>query len=178
MPNTKHPSQLTTAELREQAEADGLRYYQQQLATDPSNPQFQYELECYCNQRGIRMNAEVNRLYDLPKEKLAQEWEARGKAVDEAELESYREKQAKVWMASQPGYTPSPEAAQKIVALVNKMGMQGSVADLQMAFDILCEKGELEAPAQPVPVYTREELSQMSAADCRRALEEMGFNTY
>jgi hypothetical protein len=175
---TKKPHEMTTAELREKAEADGLRYYQQRAAQNPHDAQAQYELECYCNQRGIRLNPEVNRLYDMPKEDLKTEWEKSGKAVETAELEKYREGQAKIWMASQPGYTPSPDAAQKIVALVNKMGMQGSVADLQMAFDILCEKGELEAPAQPVPVYTREELSQMSAADCRRALEQMGFNTY
>lgn len=171
----KQPHEMTTTELREQAEAEGLRFYQQQLAADPQNPQKRAELESYCLTRGIRMNEEVNRLYDLSKEQLAAEWEAKGKAQEAAELEKYREKQAAVWMASQSRYIPSPETASKMVALIDKMGMRGSVADLQMAFDILVEKGEIEAPPVPVPVYSREELSRMSGEECKAALQQMGY---
>lgn len=55
------------------------------------------------------------------------------------------------------------------------MGLRGTAADLQLAFDILVEKGEIAAPAQPIHICNREELSKMTAAECKAALEQMGF---
>lgn len=61
------------------------------------------------------MNPEVNRLYDMPLETIKQTWETKGPAIEAAELETFREKNARVWMASQPDYKPPPEAAAKLV---------------------------------------------------------------
>ena len=172
---TKRIQDMSTAELKERANKDAVVYFRQQYEQNPTDPMAKAEYESACFRANQKSDAEVNRLYSIPLDKLKTEFESKGHAVEEQNLESYREKQAEIWLASQPRYVPTPEAATLMVERINALGLRGTVHELQFVFEQLVEEGKITAPAIPVPLYSREELQTMSAADMKAALQEMGY---
>src|SRR5215831_7479371 len=118
---TKRISEMSTEEIRQRAIQDGLKHYQQQYEANP-NEQTKYELGSYLLSIGKRPDAEIDRLYDIPFDQLRTEFERNGKAAEDANLEKFREGQAKIWMASRPEYDATPQNAERVVAEVNRLG--------------------------------------------------------
>ena len=172
---TKKITDMSTAELKERANTEAVNYYRAALVMDPQNPQARYEYEQACHRASVAPDPEVNRLYSLPLDKLKAEFETKGQAVEDNSLEAYRVKQAEIWMASQGRYAPNPAAAKIIVDRVNSLGLRGSVHELQFVFEQLVAEGKIDAPPEPVELYTREQLDGMSAAEMKVALQRMGY---
>jgi hypothetical protein len=172
----KRPQDMTLDELRAAAEDQGLQFYKQKYEQNPT-PEAKAELEWYAAQRGINLNPVVSRLYQIPKEKLAEEWTAKGKTVEHDQLDQWRMKQAEVWIASQPAFSPNGKDAKLICAEIERRGLRGSAYDLQICFDALVERGEIQPqPVPPTPVrldYSREELYSMPIEELKRLGEEV-----
>lgn len=173
-PSTRDAYKMSLDDLRKAAEEDELEFYRQKANADPSNEAAQEEYKNVCLTRGINpATGKPSRFGSMSKEEIGKEWEAAGKDIEAAELESYRDKNAKVWIVSQPRYTPTPKNAEALIAALDRMGMRGSVGDLQMAFDICVEKGEIEAPAEPVALLNEEELQALPLPELRAYLEKI-----
>jgi hypothetical protein len=172
--SNKRPQDMTIAELRQAADDQGLQFYMEKAAADPTNDAARQELEQYAAQRGIILNPVVNRLYELPIDQLRAEFEQKGAAAEAESLERYRTAQAKLWIASQSRYRPNPAAAEKLIARLDAQGLRGSVYELDTAFNELVERGEIEAPPVPVKLYRDDELRSMPLTEVREYLEKRG----
>jgi hypothetical protein len=168
-------NEMSLDELRAAAEDQGLKFYRDKAAADPTNEQARQELEQYAAQRGIILNPVVNRLYELPIDQLRNEFETKGAAQEAESLEQYRTKQARQWIASQPRYIPTPESADKIVAKLDSMGFRGSVFELDAAFNALVDAGEIDAPPIPVKLYRDDELRSMPLNQMKEYFEKRGI---
>lgn len=174
---TKHPHQMTTAELRAKANQEGLAYYRQQMEADPQNPQARYEYESYCHRLGIAPDPEVNRLKSLSRAQLAEEWTAKGKTIEAQELDSWREQNAAVWLASQPAYSATPENAAKLIAQMESRGLRGSVMDMQTCFDYLVKHGDIKPvpqPVAPVRLLSEAEMREMPLDQLKAYIDDAG----
>jgi len=85
----KRPQDMTMDELRNAAEDQGLQFYKQQYEANPTQ-ETKAELDRYAAQRGIVLDPVVNRLHSLPLEKLREEFETKGKAVEDEQLDKWR----------------------------------------------------------------------------------------
>jgi hypothetical protein len=170
---TKRISEMSTEEIRSRAVEDGLKYYQQQYEANP-NEQTKYELDSYLLSIGKRPDAEIDRLYDIPFDQLRTEFERKGKAVDDANLEKFREGQAKVWMASRPEYEATPQNAERLVAEVDRMGLHCSVYEIDQAFWSLVRQGMIvpKEIVEPVVLPTRDEAYDMPLDELKRLAEQ------
>lgn len=169
----KDPREMTTEEIRQIANKQGLDHYRAQFAANPQDQEARANYLEYCEHIGENPDPEIKRLYKMDTASLQKEWETKGKSVEEAELEAYRDKNAKVWVVSQPRYIQSPENADKLIACMNRLGMRGSIADLQMAFEICVERGEIEAPAEPIAILTEDEMRALPLDQLRAYTEKM-----
>ena len=172
---TKRISDMSTAEIRQRAIADGLKYYEQQYRQDPHNPQAKAEYENYVRSMGKSPDAERNRLYDLPLDELRAEFEKNGAATEATDLDAYRTHQAKVWLESRPEFEANPQNAGLIEAEVNRLGLRGSVYEIDQAFWNCVRRGEI-VPNQIVePVAlpsSRAELYEMPLDELKKLVEE------
>lgn len=116
-----------------------------------------------------------SRLNTLSNEQLVPEWEARGKSGEEAELEKYRDGQASVFLASQPHYEATPANAKKMIAELDRQQLRGSVYDLNLVYETLVAKGEIEARFIPeldsVALPSQTDLYDMPIEELKRLAE-------
>jgi hypothetical protein len=173
----KRPKDMTLAELRQKADAEGLAYYKSQYEQDPNNPQARYEFESYCHRLGVSPNKEVDRLQSLSRAQLAEEWTAKGKVIVAEENDTWKANNAQRWIASQPAYQATPENGAKIVAEMESRGLRGSVADMEVTFDYLVKHGDIQPkPLPPPPVHlpSMDEFRAMSSAEMKAFVEQAG----
>jgi hypothetical protein len=170
----KRPQDMTMDELRNAAEDQGLQFYKQQYEANPTQ-ETKAELDRYAAQRGIVLDPVVNRLHSLPLEKLREEFETKGKAVEDEQLDKWRMQQARTWIESQPAFEPNGPNGKLVAAELERQGLKGSVYDLEICFNALVENGKIQpADVPPTPVrlnYSAEELRSMPL-DKLKALAE------
>jgi len=164
---------MNTEEIRRRAVEDGLQYYQQQYEVNP-NEQTKYELDNYIRSIGQRPDREVNRLYEIPFDQLRTEFERKGKVIEDASLEKFREGQAKIWMASRPEYEATPQNAERLVAEVDRLGLQGNVYEIDQAFWSLVRQGMIvpKEIVEPVVLPTHDEAYNMPLEELKRLAEQ------
>jgi hypothetical protein len=108
---------------------------------------------------------------------IGQEWETVGKKVEAQQLDRWREQNAQTWMASQPAYAATPDNAAKLVAEIERLGLRGSVAEMELCFDRLVKHGDIvPKPLPPVPVElpSMEEFSSLSREEMKAFIEDAG----
>ena len=118
----------------------------------------------------------LDEAYEMPMEELLDRANAQLKEKADAELEIFRTQNAYTWMATEPRYKQTPENAQLITDMLNRLGMRGTVTDLAYCFDELNAQRKLDTnfvPPAPKPMWTTEELSQMPLEDVKAAIEQM-----
>lgn len=153
-----NPRTMNINELRELAAKQGLEARRQAVEQNPNDSEARQEYETYCQQLGVRpMDRENQRLYETDMDTLRKEWETKGQVIADKELDEYRTRNAKTWLVSQPEYVATPQNAEAIENVLNSSGMKGSVADIQLAYEIAIDKGLIEAPIRPVRLLTEEE---------------------
>ena len=165
---------MTTSELREATIQDGLRYYEQQYRQNPHDPQAKHEYESYVRSINQNPDHEVNRLYDIPFDQLKAEFESKGKNVEAANLDQFRERQAKVWMSSRPEYDATPQNAERLIAEVNRLGLQGNVYEIDQAFWSCVRQGMIlpKEIVEPVVLPTADEAYDMPLDELKRLAEQ------
>jgi hypothetical protein len=172
----KRPQDMTMDELRNAVEDQGLQFYKQQYEANPTQEN-KAELDRYAAQRGINLDPVVSRLHQLPMEKLAKEWETKGKAVEDEQLDKWRMQQARTWIESQPSFEPNGPNGKLVAAELERRGLRGSVYDLQICFDALVESGQIqpqEVPPTPVRLnYSAEELRSMPLNKLKQLAEDV-----
>lgn len=174
---TKRIQDMSTDELKERANKEAVTYYRQQYQADPHNPQSKYEYEQACFRAGQSPDVEHERLRNLPLEKLKSEWESKGQAAEDEGLDQWRSDNAEKWIVSQPRYDVTPENAAKMVKEIERQGLRGTVMDMQNAFDALVQRGEItpkHVAPDPVPLFTRDEFSELSAAEMKAYIQRAG----
>ena len=171
---TKNPYDMSLDELKQAAEAEAIEFYRNKANADPSNIAAREEYKNYCLVRGIDPSTgKPSRLATMSLEELATEWESKGKAQEAAELEQFRERQAKVWMSSRPEYDATPQNAERLIAEVNRLGLQGNVYEIDQAF-WSCVRQGLIVPKEiiePIALPTRDEAYDMPLDELKRLAE-------
>jgi len=165
---------MTLEELRAVAVEDGYKFYKQQLAQNPTEENRQH-LEAYCRQHSICMDEQTVALYQKPMEELTAEWETEGRAIEAQELEVFRERNAELFIASEPRYEVTPQNGKILADKVLQLGMKGTLSDIKQAFDICVERGEIQpkfVPPAPVHLHSTEELSKMPTEQIKAVWEE------
>ena len=118
----------------------------------------------------------INEAYEMPIEDL---YVAANKQLRDAyneRREQYRTQNAVTFMANEPRYKKSLANAEKMVAALDEFNLEGSVNDMQVAFNHLASKGELELNAptvEPKKVYSKEEFSSLSLDEMQAAIAQM-----
>jgi hypothetical protein len=172
----KRPDEMSLTELRAAAEDQGLAFYKQQYEQNPTQ-ETKTQLDQYAAQRGIVLDPIVSRLYEIPKEKLAQEWETKGKAVVDEQLDQWRMQQARTWIESQPAFEPNGQNGKLVAAELERQGLKGSVYDLEICFNALVENGKIQpADVPPTPIklnYSAEELRSMPLNKLKQLAEDV-----
>jgi hypothetical protein len=172
----KRPDEMSLSELRAAAEDQGLAFYKQQYEANPSQ-ETKAQLDQYAAQRGIVLDPTVNRLYNLPIEKLREEFESKGKTVEDEQLDKWRMQQARTWIESQPAFEANGPNGKLVAAELERRGLRGSVYDLQICFDALVESGQIqpqEVPPTPVRLnYSAEELRSMPLNKLKQLAEDV-----
>jgi len=121
------------------------------------------------------MDEQTVSLYQKPMEELTAEWEAKGKAIEAQELEAFRERNAELFLASEPRYEVTPKNGKILADKILSLGMRGTLSDIKQAFEICVERGEIQpkpVPPAPVHLHTADELRQMSTEQIKATWED------
>lgn len=172
--STKSVREMSLDDLRAAAVEDGYKFYKEQLAQNPTEENRQL-LAAYCEQHSICMDERTVALYKKPMGELTAEWEREGKAIEAQELEGFRERNADLFIASEPRYEVTPKNGKILADKILQLGMRGTLADIKAAFEICVERGELQpkhVPPAPVHLHTAEELRQMSTEQIKATWED------
>ena len=172
----KRPELMTTDELREAAEKQALQFYRDKALADPHNEAAQREYADYCLLRRIDpVTGRPSRFASMSLAQIGQEWEAEGRKVEAQQLDQWREKNAERWLVSQPAYAATPENANKLISELNRRGLRGSVAELEVCFDYLVRHGDITPkplPPTPVELPTMDEFRSMSREEMKAFIED------
>jgi hypothetical protein len=175
---TKRPELMTTEELREAANQQAVQFYRDKALADPYNEAAQTEYNNYCLLQGIDpQSGKPSRFSSMSLAQIGQEWEAVGQKIEAQKLDQWRENNAAIWMASQPAYAASAENAAKLIAEIERLGLRGSVAEMEICFDRLVKHGDiLPKPLPPVPVElpSMDDFKSLSREEMKAFIEAAG----
>lgn len=173
----KNPHEMTLDELRAACEANETAFYRDRAEAEPDNAQAQDDYRQHCLLKGLDPSTgKPSRFATMTKEEIGQEWEVAGKKQEATELETYRDRQAQIFLASQPKYIPTQENSDKIIQELERQKLRGSVYDINNVFLSLVERGEIEPKFVPeldaVPLHSREEMYDLSTEELKRLAEQ------
>ena len=118
-----------------------------------------------------------NELYEMPMEELKAKADAEQKSQAAAELEQFRTQNAYSFMAVEPRYKVTPENAELMIGMLDRLGMRGTVSDMRYCFDELNAQRKLDVnfvPPAPKKIWTEAELRAMPLEQAAACIEQMG----